>query len=79
MTITLEQAQTALNAWVEASVNVAKGQSHNFNGRQLTLANASEINDQITFWERKVTALTAAASGGRKGPDVALADFGGAS
>ena len=57
MALTLEQAQTALDAWIAADLAVAKGQSYSMNGRSLTLANAKEIREQIQYWERRVSAF----------------------
>lgn len=64
--ITLVQAQAQLDAWIAASLAVASSQSYSIAGRSLSRANASEINDQIIFWENKVKVLTAGASGRRR-------------
>lgn len=61
--ITLAQAETQLAAWLECSEKVATGQSYTIGGRSLTRANAQYILDQIDFWDQKVKALTANASG----------------
>jgi len=58
MTITLQTARDALNAWVKADLSVAKGQSYSMNGRSITLANIREITEQIHYWERRVAALS---------------------
>jgi hypothetical protein len=71
MTLTLEQAQTALNAWIAADLAVAKGQSYSMNGRSLTLANTREIREQIQYWERRVASLQAT----HQNQQAALADF----
>ncbi len=57
MSITLTIARNALNAWVAADLAVARGQSYSMNGRSLTLANAREIREQITYWERRVASF----------------------
>jgi hypothetical protein len=48
MSLTLTQAQTALDAWIAADLAVAKGQSYSMNGRSLTLANSKEIQPTAT-------------------------------
>lgn len=68
--ITLSQAQTALDVWVEADLAVARRQSYSMNGRSLTLANVKEIREQIQYWERRVANLSNSSSG-----VSALADF----
>lgn len=68
--ITIEQAQAHLNAWLEASLAVAKGQAYEIEDggmrRSLTRVNAEHIDRMITFWQGKVNALSPAASGGRR-------------
>lgn len=68
--ITLEQARAQLDAWLAASLAVAQNQSYAISSggdsRTLTRANASEINQQITFWQRRVELLTPPSAGGRK-------------
>ena len=72
MSITLTQAQTALDAWIAADLAVAKGQSYTMNGRSLTLANAKEIREQIQYWERRVSAFEQSIQNNQQ---AALADF----
>ena len=72
MSITLTQAQTALDAWIAADLAVAKGQSYSMNGRSLTLANTREIREQIQYWERRVSAFTQIIQNNQQ---AALADF----
>ncbi len=72
MSLTLTQAQTALDAWIAADLAVAKGQSYSMNGRSLTLANAKEIREQIQYWERRVSAFTQTI---QQNQQAALADF----
>lgn len=72
MSITLTQAQTALDAWIAADLAVAKGQSYTMNGRSLTLANAKEIREQIQYWERRVSAFEQNIQNNQQ---AALADF----
>ena len=71
MALTLQQAQTALDAWIAADLAVAKGQSYSMNGRSLTLANTQEIREQIQYWERRVATLESA----NQNQQAALADF----
>ena len=71
MTITLQTAKDALNAWITADLSVAKGQSYSMNGRSITLANIREIREQIHYWERRISAL----SNPNKHSIAALADF----
>lgn len=72
MSMTLTQAQTALDAWIAADLAVAKGQSYSMNGRSLTLANTKEIREQIQYWERRVLAFTQTIQNNQQ---AALADF----
>lgn len=72
MALTLEQAQTALDAWIAADLAVAKGQSYSMNGRSLTLANTREIREQIQYWERRVQAFQQVIQSNQQ---AALADF----
>lgn len=71
MALTLQQAQTSLDAWIAADLAVAKGQSYSMNGRSLTLANTREIREQIQYWERRVASLESA----NQNQQAALADF----
>ena len=71
MALTLQQAMTALDAWIAADLAVAKGQSYSMNGRSLTLANTREIREQIQYWERRVATLESA----NQNQQAALADF----
>jgi len=61
--ITLEQAEAQLALWLEASTKVAAKQSYSIAGRSLTLADLSDINDQIQFWDGQVKKLARAANG----------------
>lgn len=56
--ITLSHAESQLNAWLTANEKVARGQSYSIAGRSLTRANAAEILNQITFWDRMVKRLS---------------------
>ncbi len=56
--ITADQAQTQLDAWLAASTAVVSGQSYSIAGRTLTRVNASEIREQISYWNKMVTQLS---------------------
>ena len=71
MSINLNIAQTALNAWISADLAVSKGQSYSMNGRSITLANVREIREQILYWERRVACLM----NPRQNNNITLADF----
>ena len=61
--ITLEQAQTQLNAWVAADMAVSQKQTYRIADRQLTYADAAAITAKIEYWSAKVAELTNRASG----------------
>lgn len=60
--ITLEQAEAQLASWINASTAVAQNQSYTIStdsgSRSLTRANASEIREQIKFWDTQVKRLS---------------------
>lgn len=64
--LTLEQAQARLADWLEADAAVARNQSYSINGRTLTRASASEIRQNIDFWQQKVDAIAARGVTGRR-------------
>lgn len=55
--ITLAQAEAQLSSWLAASTAVASNQSYTINNRSLTRANATEIREQINFWNNMVQRL----------------------
>jgi len=57
--ISLEQAQSQLDAWLAASLAVAQGQSYSIGGRTLTRVNAREIVTCISWWSSTVKRLQA--------------------
>lgn len=65
--ITLAQAQAQLDTWLAASTAVASSQSYSIQTetgqRQLTRANAAEIQQQVKFWNQMVRDLSRAAGG----------------
>lgn len=60
--ITLEQAQAQLENWLAASTAVATSQSYSIGSRSLTRADASEIREQIDYWQNQVNRLSAGGS-----------------
>lgn len=58
--ITATQAQAHLDAWLAADEKVASGQAYTIGNRALTRADAAEIRENITFWDRKVERLARA-------------------
>lgn len=68
--ITLAQAQAQLAAWLAASTAVAASQEYTIDtgsgSRRLRRADAAEIRLQVEYWQRKVSALTPVANGGRR-------------
>lgn len=57
--ISLAQAQAQLDAWLAASIAVARNQSYTIGDRTLTRANAKEIQSMITYWEARVNKASA--------------------
>ncbi|MEX0745687.1 MAG: DUF6148 family protein [Phycisphaeraceae bacterium] len=68
--ITLVEAEAQLAVWIAASSAVASNQEYEIdtgNGRRrLKRADASAIQKQIEFWDRKVKELTPADAGGTR-------------
>ena len=56
--ITLSDAESQLAVWIAASTAVASGQSYSIAGRSLNRANASEIRQNIEFWDRQCKRLS---------------------
>lgn len=65
--ITVAAAQAQLEAWLAASLAVAKGQSYEIAGRKLTRVNAEHIDRMIDYWSAKVTTLANSAQGRSRG------------
>lgn len=61
--ITLAQAEAQLALWLDANTKVASGQSYSIGGRSLSRTDASEIREQITYWDGWVRKLSRSASG----------------
>lgn len=56
--ITLTEAEAQLASWIAASTAVASGQSYSIKDRSLSRVDASEIREQINFWQSWVERLT---------------------
>ena len=56
--ITLETAQSQLDAWLEAERKVTKGQSYQIGNRTLTYADVDKIGERIAYWSNKVEELS---------------------
>jgi len=63
--ITLAQAEAALANWIAADTAVSKNQSYTMDDRTLTRAHASEVRENLRFWENKVAILQREADGAR--------------
>lgn len=64
--ITLEQAETKLNQYLEAESKILANQSYEFQGRRLNRANLQEVRDGIAIWDSRVKELAAKSSGARR-------------
>lgn len=60
--ITLEIAQARLDAYLAAEAAVLSGQKYVIEGRELTRANLSDIQQGIDTWNARVEALDAKAN-----------------
>jgi hypothetical protein len=64
--ITLTQANTHLQAWLTAEIEVTTNQSYTIGTRTLTRANLGEIRKQIDYWQNTCNRLENVAKyGGR--------------
>ena len=68
--ITLAQAESQLQLWLDASASLAAGKSYTIGSgtstaRQLTRADAKEVREMISFWQGQADALSSTASCGR--------------
>jgi uncharacterized small protein (DUF1192 family) len=75
MSWTLEQAKTHLQAFLEAEIAVATGQSYRIGSRSLTRANLSEIKERINFWKNEVERLESGRPKGIKQMRVVIRDL----
>lgn len=56
--ITLETAQSQLDAWLEAERKVTHGQSYQIGNRMLTYADVTQIGKRIEYWSNKAEELS---------------------
>ena len=56
--ITLETAQSQLDAGLEAERKVTHGQSYQIGNRMLTYADVTQIGKRIEYWSNKVEELS---------------------
>ena len=52
--ISLAQAQTQLNLWLEADAAVSRGQEYSIDGKTLKRADAQVITTKIDYWKNEV-------------------------
>lgn len=52
-------AQTRLQAWLDAEEAISNGQSYAIGDRSLTRANLSEVVERISFWQGQVQGFSA--------------------
>ena len=55
--ITLEQAETRLQEYLDAEAAVLKKQEYNILGRRMTMANLAEIQQGIEIWDARCKKL----------------------
>ena len=70
----LATAQTHLDAWLAADTAISTGKSYTIGNRALTRADALEVRNQITYWQRIVKTYTAY-NAGKSNPGVAVASW----
>ena len=56
--MTKEQAQQHLEAWLAADLALAAGKEYKLGSRSLTRANAAEVKERISYWQRVVNSLS---------------------
>lgn len=69
--ITLSQAESRLQSYLDAEEAILAGQTIEFNGRRLTRANLGEIQQGIDLWDARVKTLTNSASGRGRSRSIA--------
>ena len=72
---TLETAKEHLQAFLEAEIAVATGQSYRIGSRSLTRANLSEIKERINFWNNEVERLESGRPKGIRQMRVVIRDL----
>lgn len=65
MAISLDEARTHLNTWLQAELAVASGQEYTIEGRSLTRASLNQIAERIRYWRAEVERLEFAGRGMR--------------
>lgn len=68
--IDLTTAQARLTAYLDAEAAVLGGQTVEFQGRKLTLANLAEIQSGIDIWTQRVNMATQQAAGKTRSVNV---------
>ena len=61
--ISIDEARTTLQMWLDAERAVATGQSYKIGTRSLTRANRADIRESIQFWRREIARLEAKHTG----------------
>ena len=61
--ITLAQAETRLQEYLDAEAKVLLGQAYQMAGRSMTRADLKAIREGIALWDEKVKQLSSSASG----------------
>jgi hypothetical protein len=74
MPISLGQAQTALQNWINADTAVSSNQNYTIDGRTVTRTDAEEIRNNINYWSRIEAGLLRQADGGPS-ISIKLANF----
>jgi len=60
--IDLTTAETKLSLWLDAETKIAAGQRIAVEGHDLTRADLRQVREQIDYWQRWVTRLSARAT-----------------
>ena len=63
--ISIDEARTTLQMWLDAERAVATGQSYKIGTRSLTRANLADIRESIQVWRREIDRLEAKHTGAR--------------
>lgn len=69
--ITLQQAEAKLQLYLDAIDKIILKQRVEIDGQSLTRANLADVEAAVQFWDGKVKALSASASGRRRVRTVA--------
>jgi len=72
--MTKTEAETHLAAWIAADTAISVGKAYTIGNRALTRADAAEVKDKITYWNRTVKALASEAAG-HSNPGVRIATW----